>query len=114
MGALLLLFVVLIAALVIGSIVIGAVAHLIGWLIVGLIAGYLANMLMKGRGSDLLGNLVLGIFGALASGFLLRIVNLGGLDNNLIGRLIFATLGSMLIIALGRAFGGRSSISTRY
>jgi uncharacterized membrane protein YeaQ/YmgE (transglycosylase-associated protein family) len=43
---------------------------IIVWLIVGLIAGWLAGMAMGGRGFGVLGNMVVGIIGALIGGFL--------------------------------------------
>ena len=38
---------------------------IIAWLLVGLIAGWLAGMAMGGRGFGVLGNIVVGVLGAL-------------------------------------------------
>jgi len=38
------------------------------WIIVGAIAGWLAGKVMKGRGFGLLGNVVIGVIGALVGG----------------------------------------------
>jgi len=43
---------------------------LLTWLTVGLIAGWLAGKVMKGRGFGLIGNLVVGVIGALVGGWL--------------------------------------------
>lgn len=43
---------------------------LLTWLIVGILAGWLAGLVMKGRGFGLLGNIVIGIVGALVGGWL--------------------------------------------
>lgn len=43
---------------------------LLTWLIVGILAGWLAGLVMKGRGFGLLGNMVIGIVGALVGGWL--------------------------------------------
>ena len=43
---------------------------LLTWLIVGAIAGWLAGQVMKGRGFGLIGNIVVGIIGALVGGWL--------------------------------------------
>ncbi|HED24360.1 MAG TPA: GlsB/YeaQ/YmgE family stress response membrane protein, partial [Firmicutes bacterium] len=40
------------------------------WLIVGIIAGWLAGKVMKGRGFGLIGNIIVGIVGALVGGWL--------------------------------------------
>ncbi len=42
---------------------------IIGWILLGLIAGWLASLVMKG-GYGLLGDIMLGIVGALVGGFL--------------------------------------------
>lgn len=43
----------------------------IGYIIIGAIAGWIAGKIMKGSGSGLLMNIVIGIVGALLGGFLL-------------------------------------------
>jgi uncharacterized membrane protein YeaQ/YmgE (transglycosylase-associated protein family) len=43
---------------------------ILSWIVIGLIAGWLAGMIMKGGGYGLIGNLVVGVFGALLGRFL--------------------------------------------
>jgi uncharacterized membrane protein YeaQ/YmgE (transglycosylase-associated protein family) len=43
---------------------------LLTWLVVGLIAGWLAGKVMKGRGFGLIGDIVVGVIGALLGGWL--------------------------------------------
>ena len=43
---------------------------LLAWIVVGLISGWLASEVVKGHGSGLLGDIVVGIVGALVGGFL--------------------------------------------
>jgi uncharacterized membrane protein YeaQ/YmgE (transglycosylase-associated protein family) len=43
----------------------------IGYIIIGAIAGWIAGKIVKGRGSGILMNIVIGIIGALLGGFLL-------------------------------------------
>ncbi|TFV61048.1 GlsB/YeaQ/YmgE family stress response membrane protein [Mycobacterium sp. PS03-16] len=43
----------------------------IGYIIIGAIAGWIAGKIMKGSGSGLLMNIVIGVVGALLGGFLL-------------------------------------------
>ena len=71
-----------------------------GWivvLIVGAVAGWLAGTLMKGRGFGVLGNLVVGIIGALLGSYLFTAlgVSLGG---GLLGSLITAVIGAMVLL----------------
>ncbi len=44
---------------------------LIVWLIVGALAGWLAGLIVKGYGFGLIGNIVVGIIGAVIAGWLL-------------------------------------------
>ena len=43
---------------------------LLSWLIIGAIAGWLASMVIKGGGYGLLGNIIIGIIGAVVGGWL--------------------------------------------
>jgi len=43
---------------------------ILAWLIVGLIAGWLAGMVMKGGGYGVVGDIIVGVIGALVGGFL--------------------------------------------
>ena len=43
----------------------------IGYIIIGAIAGWIAGKIVKGRGSGILMNIVIGVVGALIGGFLL-------------------------------------------
>ena len=46
------------------------VQSLIIFLAIGAVAGWLAGLIMKGRGFGLLGNIIVGIIGAVVGGFL--------------------------------------------
>ena len=72
------------------------------FLLIGLAAGWLAGVLMKGGGFGLVGDLIVGVIGALLGGFLLQA--LGIQAYGLLGALITATLGAVVLIALLRTF----------
>jgi uncharacterized membrane protein YeaQ/YmgE (transglycosylase-associated protein family) len=84
---------------------------LLAWLVVGLIAGWLAGLVMKGGGYGILGDLILGIIGALVGGFLAS--SIFGVPDPISGfnltTLIVAFLGAVLVVALVRALSGRRS-----
>ena len=75
--------------------------EILWFLLVGLIAGWLAGVLVKGGGFGMLGDMVIGIVGALIGGFLFRTfgVSLGG---GLLGAIIVATLGAIVLLFLIR------------
>ncbi|MFC0446287.1 GlsB/YeaQ/YmgE family stress response membrane protein [Pseudidiomarina halophila] len=72
------------------------------FLLVGLIAGWLAGTLVKGGGFGILGNIVIGIIGAMLGGFLFSLLGLSS-DGGLIGSIIVATIGAIVLLIIVRA-----------
>lgn len=70
-------------------------------LIIGGIAGWLAGMIMKGEGYGLGINILLGLVGGLVGGWVFSLLGLA--TTSLIGQLICATVGAVLLIVLARA-----------
>jgi uncharacterized membrane protein YeaQ/YmgE (transglycosylase-associated protein family) len=65
------------------------------WIVIGAIAGWLAGQIMKGGGYGLIGDIVVGMVGALIGGWLLGgVIAIGGL----IGSIVLATLGAVILI----------------
>ena len=80
---------------------------IIGWIILGLLAGWIAGKIMRGSGYGFLGDIVLGILGAIVGGWItgaLLGVDVTGLN---IPSLIVAVLGACLLVAISRAVTGR-------
>ena len=71
---------------------------IIAWVLIGLAAGWLASTIMK-RKSSLLKNLLLGIVGSIVGGVLFSLLGLEGGDN-LLGSILVATVGAILILAI--------------
>ena len=71
----------------------------IWFLIVGVIAGWLAGLLVKGGGFGLIGDLVVGIIGALISGLLFGGGLLGG---GVLGSILVATIGAVILLVVLR------------
>ncbi len=67
--------------------------ELILFLVIGAIAGWIAGKVMKGRGFGLAGNLVVGVLGAFAGGFLFW--QLGVTGEGVIGSLVTAVAGPL-------------------
>jgi uncharacterized membrane protein YeaQ/YmgE (transglycosylase-associated protein family) len=79
------------------------------WLVIGAVAGFLAGMVMKGGGYGIVGDIVVGILGALVGGFLANALGLGGPDN-LVTSILVAFVGACILIAIIRALPGRSPV----
>ena len=71
---------------------------IIAFLIIGLVAGWLAGVIMKGRGFGLVGNLIVGVLGALIGGFLFRLI--GFTAGGLIADLIVSVVGALVLLYL--------------
>ena len=74
--------------------------HWLWFLMIGVVAGWLAGKLTRGHGFGLVGDLVVGILGALIGGFLFRF--LGIISFGLIGSLVSATVGAIVLLWLIR------------
>jgi uncharacterized membrane protein YeaQ/YmgE (transglycosylase-associated protein family) len=70
------------------------------FILIGMCAGWLAGQFMKGSGFGLVGNLIVGVIGALLGGFAFQLVGLAAYG--LLGQLIVATVGAVLLLALLR------------
>lgn len=64
--------------------------------LIGIVAGWLGGRIMKGRGFGLIGNLIVGVVGAIIGGWALG--ELGFRSSGLISSLITATLGSVILL----------------
>ncbi len=69
-------------------------------LIVGLMAGWLAGKIMKGKGYGLVGDLVVGVLGAIVGSWLFGVLGLGAYG--LLGSIIVALIGALLLLFLVR------------
>ena len=78
--------------------------NLIFFLLIGLAAGWIASQIMKTQRS-MVANLGIGVVGAFIGGFLGRRVGLAA--TGLIGSLILATIGAVVLIWLIDRFGPR-------
>jgi uncharacterized membrane protein YeaQ/YmgE (transglycosylase-associated protein family) len=87
----------------------------LAWLVVGLVAGFFAGKVMRGSGYGLIGDIVVGIIGAIVGGFLLNLLDAGATASfGLLGSIIVAFIGACILITLLRLVsGGRSRRSRR-
>ncbi len=70
------------------------------FLLIGLCAGWLAGQIVKGSGFGLLGDLIVGMVGAMIGGFLFS--EMGVYHGGLVGSLLSATVGAILLLLILR------------
>lgn len=79
---------------------------LLAWILVGLVAGWLAGEVMRGSGYGVVGNILMGILGAIVGGFLAG--GLLGIPDPLtgfnVGTIVIAFLGAIVAVLILRAF----------
>lgn len=70
--------------------------HIIWWLVVGLIAGWITGKIMGGPGKGALMDIIIGLVGALAGGFLMRLLGFAG-EGGLLYTIFVAVLGAVIL-----------------
>jgi len=71
------------------------------FILIGLAPGWVAGQLMKGSGFGVVGDIIVGVIGALLGGFLFRTLGVSA-GGGLLGSLIVATIGAVVLLFLLR------------
>ena len=74
---------------------------LLWFLIVGLIAGWLAGVLVKGGGFGVVGDIVIGVIGAILGGWLFSTFGASA-GGGLLGSILVATIGAVVLLVVVR------------
>ncbi|MDD5369810.1 MAG: GlsB/YeaQ/YmgE family stress response membrane protein [Anaerolineaceae bacterium] len=82
---------------------------ILSWIVVGIIAGWLAGLVVKGGGYGVLGDLILGIVGALIGGFIASTLfhipdPVNGIN---LTSIVISFIGAVIVIWVLRVLGGR-------
>ncbi len=75
---------------------------LLWFLIIGIAAGWIAGELMRGSSFGLIGNLVVGVIGAVIGGYLFDLLGIS--TYGLLGSLVTATVGAVVLLFLVNMF----------
>ncbi len=79
------------------------------WIVLGLIAGYIGSKIVNSRGERILLDIMLGVVGAFAGGWLFHIFGEPGVSGLNIYSLFVAVIGSVVVLVLYHAVFRRKS-----
>jgi uncharacterized membrane protein YeaQ/YmgE (transglycosylase-associated protein family) len=71
------------------------------WLVVGAVAGWLAGLIVSGGGFGLIGDIVVGIIGAVVGGWLLPRIGIF-IGGGIVGAIINAVIGAVIVLLVVR------------
>jgi len=81
---------------------------ILAWIVVGIIAGFLAKAVVPGEGpGGVLGDLVVGVVGAVLGGWIMNSLNKAGATGLNIWSIFVAFVGSVVLLFILRALTGR-------
>ncbi len=80
----------------------------IWWLVVGLIAGWITGKIMGGPGKGALMDIIIGLVGALAGGFLMRLLGFAG-EGGFLYTIFVAVLGAVILTWIYRKMTARKA-----
>ena len=75
------------------------VQGLLIFLAIGAVAGWLAGQLMSGGGFGLVGNIIIGILGAVVGGSIFSMLGISA-GGGLIGAIVMATVGAAVLLGI--------------
>jgi len=81
---------------------------LLAWIVLGLLAGFIGSKIVNNRGENLILDIVLGIVGALAGGFVFNALGASGVNGLNLYSLFVAVVGSVLLLVLYHALFRRA------
>ncbi|MBE6210308.1 MAG: GlsB/YeaQ/YmgE family stress response membrane protein [Rikenellaceae bacterium] len=79
------------------------------YLLIGLVAGWLANLIVKGRGSGLIINLLVGIVGGVLGGWLVSLF--GWIPVGTLGTLLTSLGGAIFLLLIASLFIRRDDVA---
>lgn len=71
--------------------------QLIVFLLIGALAGWLGGLIIRGGGFGLLGNIIVGVLGAIFGGWLFRVLGIS-IGGEWVGPIVTATAGAVILL----------------
>ncbi len=79
----------------------------LAWIILGLVAGFIGSKIVNRRGEGILLDILLGVVGAFAGGWLFRIFGAPGVSGLNLYSIFVAVMGSAVLLILYHALRGK-------
>lgn len=83
---------------------------ILAWIVLGLVAGFIASKLVNKTGGSLVLDLVLGVVGAMAGGFLFNQFGAAGVTGLNLYSLLVAVVGAVIVLVIYHAVTGRRGV----
>lgn len=84
---------------------------ILAWILFGLIVGVIAKFLVPSGPGGIIGDIIVGILGAVIGGWVYSIVGHVGVTGFNIGSFICAVLGAVILLLILRALSGRPTVA---
>ena len=81
---------------------------ILAWIVLGLIAGFIASKIVNGTGEGALLDIVLGVVGAVAGGWLFNTFGASGVTGLNLYSIVVSIVGAVVVLFLYHALTGRS------
>ena len=79
----------------------------LAWIILGIIAGFIASKIVEGTGQGLLMDMILGVVGAIAGGWLFRTFGQHGVTGLNIWSILVSIIGAVVVLGFYHMITGR-------
>jgi uncharacterized membrane protein YeaQ/YmgE (transglycosylase-associated protein family) len=89
------------------------VMGVIGWIVLGLIAGFIGSKLVNKHGEGMLGDILLGMVGAVVGGWVFHAIGSAGVTGFNIWSLLVAVIGAVVVLVIYHAIRGSSAPVSR-
>jgi uncharacterized membrane protein YeaQ/YmgE (transglycosylase-associated protein family) len=80
----------------------------LAWIVLGLLAGFIGSKIVNKRGEGVILDIVLGVVGAIAGGFVFNALGAPGVSGLNLYSLFVAVMGSILLLVLYHAISRRA------
>ena len=79
---------------------------LIAWIVVGIVGGFIGSLVVSSRGQGILGDLLLGVIGAVVGGWAFNLFGQSGVTGINLYSILVSAAGAMVVLVVYHALRG--------